>query len=76
MLPYGLHCLLNQKQSSVTKIHHFIESLTGKALKYKMDNSKLIVSICMGYGKCYKILNTSCMPNSADPDQTASEEAV
>ena len=32
------------------------------------------------YGKCSKISNTSCLPkrqtNSADPNQTASEEAV
>ena len=34
-----------------------------------------------GYSKCSKILNTRCLPkkaltNSADPNQTASEEAV
>ena len=28
------------------------------------------------YGKPSKILDTSCLPKSADPDQTASEEAV
>ena len=28
------------------------------------------------YVKCSKISNISCLPNSADPDQTASEEAV
>ena len=28
------------------------------------------------YSEYSKISNTSCLPNSADPDQTASEEAV
>ena len=30
------------------RIYHFIEILTHTSLKYKMDNSKLIVSVCMG----------------------------
>ena len=32
---------------SGTEIHHFIESLTSNPLKYKTDNSILLVSICM-----------------------------
>ena len=30
-------------------MHHFIESLTGNTFEYKIDHSKLIVSLCMGY---------------------------
>ena len=41
----GLLCLLRSKQSSGTGMHHFLEILTGNSLKYKMDNSILIVSI-------------------------------
>ena len=33
--------------SAGTAIHYSIEILTGKPLKYKMDKSMLIVSICM-----------------------------
>ena len=32
----GLHSLLRHKQSSETKIHHFIESLTSNSSEYKM----------------------------------------
>ena len=35
-----------RKQASGTKIHRFIEILTG-TLKYKMDHSLNIVSICV-----------------------------
>ena len=38
----GLHCLLR------SEIHHFIQIFLGNQLKYKIDNSMLIVSICMG----------------------------
>ena len=43
-----LHCLLRLKQPSGTDKHHDLETSTGDPLKYKMDNSILIVSICMG----------------------------
>ena len=42
----GLHYLLSNEHSLGTEIHHFLEILTGK--KYKMNNSILIVIICMG----------------------------
>ena len=41
-----LHYLLRYEQSLGTEIHNFIETLTGK--KYKMNNSILIVIICIG----------------------------
>ena len=44
----GLVSLLRQEQSSQTEIYHFKEILTGNPLKYKMDNSMLIQSTCMG----------------------------
>ena len=43
----GRHCLLRQKQSSGTEINHFIKILTANPLKYKMDDSILIIPICM-----------------------------
>ena len=33
--------LLRKKQISGTEIHHFIETLTGNPLKYKMDSFTL-----------------------------------
>ena len=42
----GLHYLLRYEQSLGTEIHHFIEILTGT--KIQMNNSILIVLICMG----------------------------
>ena len=40
----------NKQTNKQTKqnVHHFIEIFTGNPLKYKMDYSILIVSICMG----------------------------
>ena len=46
----GLHCSLRRKQPSGTEMHHVVEISTCDPLKYKMDNSILIVSICMGGG--------------------------
>ena len=43
-----LHCLLRLKQPSGTEIHHGVETSTCDPLKYKMDNSILIMLICMG----------------------------
>ena len=42
----GLHYLLRYEQYLGTEIHHFIEILTGT--KIQMNNSILIVLICMG----------------------------
>ena len=44
----GLHFLLRLKQSSSIEVHDFIEILTIDHLKYKLENTMLIVSICMG----------------------------
>ena len=44
----GLHCLQRSKQIFMTETHHNLEISTCDPLKYKMDNSILIVSICMG----------------------------
>ena len=43
-----LHCFLRLKQSSGTKINHFIEVLTGNPLQYKLYHSILIVVVYMG----------------------------
>ena len=53
----GLHCLLRLKQSLWKEVHYFNKILTSNPLKYKTDNSILIVSICMG--KSIKILHIS-----------------
>ena len=44
-----LHCFLRRKQFSGTEMHHFIERLTGTTFEYKIDQSKHIVSLCIGY---------------------------
>ena len=43
----GLHCLLRQKQSSGTEMHHNLEISTCDPLKYKMGISILVLSTCM-----------------------------
>ena len=43
----GLLSLFRQEQSSRTEIYHFYEIVTGNPLKYKMDNSILILSTRM-----------------------------
>ena len=57
----GLHCLLRQKRSSGTEIHNFTEFLTGNSLKYKMDNSIPIVSLCMGKGSTLYVANEAIL---------------
>ena len=44
----GLHCLLRLKQPPGTEIHHNLENSICIPLKYKMDNTILIVSIMFG----------------------------
>ena len=55
----GLHCLISLKQSSGTEILHFKEFLNCDPLKYKIDNSKLIVSIWMGESIRMKRVNSA-----------------
>ena len=43
----GLLCLLENKWSSGTEVHNFIEILTSNPLWCGMDNSILVVSMCM-----------------------------
>ena len=43
----GLLCLLEYKRSSGTEVHNFIEIWTSNPLCYGMDNSILVVSMCM-----------------------------
>ena len=40
------------------------------------QRSGKLFMIIIYYGKCSKISSSSCLKNSADSDQTASEEAV
>ena len=44
----GLHCLLRLKRPSGTEIHHNLVTSNCDALKYKMGNPILFVSICIG----------------------------
>ena len=52
--------IFREKQSSGTEIYHFIE-IFGNPFKYKMVNSILIVSICMGYSIRMKRVNKKKM---------------
>ena len=43
-----LHSLLRLKQPSGTEKYHYLETSTCDPFKYKLNNSILIVSVCMG----------------------------
>ena len=50
----------NVEQYSGTEIHHFIEILTCTHLNYKMDNSILILSICMELSNRMERVKSTC----------------
>ena len=54
--------MLRQKQSSGTEIHHNFEIQTCYPIKYILDSSILIVSLCTGKSPSVrKGLNLSCV---------------